>query len=493
VWLASFASSLLGSRADRWLFALLFLFSPYAAKDFMNPNAISRLGLAHSLATRAELNIDAVAQRTVDKAQHGDHFYCDKAPGISFLCVPAVASVNLLADQFGLTRSLFASHTGRRTARYLLCGYACLLASSAWIHALSVVLFRRALLAAGVDAGGALLITLIFAFGTPPLLWSTTLFGHAAAAGLLFSAFALYWLERAAARECEPGPKRDASPRPGTPWRWPLAGLLLGWAGLVEFTAFPIAAMVGCFMALSDLRQPGLPSAWRRLAFLFLGALGPLLALLIYNALAFGHPLKLGYASIQGFAGMRSGFFGISLPSAETALAILFGAYRGVFWLSPILLVAFVACVRQLRDAEPERSATWLALAISAYYVCLNAGYAYWDGGWSTGPRHITPIAPFLMFGLGLSWQRQPTFLLRSLIWITGVPSMLIATTCALVRVTAPADGAPMLSTHIWPGLLAGHAHLLPHRVGVSFHVSYAFALLTIAAVSCMLLRRSEM
>ncbi|HKO93318.1 MAG TPA: hypothetical protein VJU61_19315, partial [Polyangiaceae bacterium] len=59
------------TRADLLLFGLLFLFAPYAAHAFRSANAVGRLGLAHALATRGELNIDAVADHTIDKARHG--------------------------------------------------------------------------------------------------------------------------------------------------------------------------------------------------------------------------------------------------------------------------------------------------------------------------------------------------------------------------------------------------------------------------------------
>jgi uncharacterized sodium:solute symporter family permease YidK len=86
-----------------------------------------------------------------------------------------------------------------------------------------------------------------------------------------------------------------------------------------------------------------------------------------------------------------------------------------------------------------------------------------------------------------LFWHMQ-----RMLLWLTGVLSVLIATTCALVRVTAPADGAPMLSAHVLPRLLAGRPHLLLQRLGVSFHFAYALAVLIIITVSVALLRRAK-
>src|SRR5690606_40984765 len=68
--------------------SLFLLFSLYAGKNFGNPNSVTRIGLSHALATRGELTIDGVARHTMDKAFYRGHYYCDKAPGISLLCVP---------------------------------------------------------------------------------------------------------------------------------------------------------------------------------------------------------------------------------------------------------------------------------------------------------------------------------------------------------------------------------------------------------------------
>lgn len=457
------------------LFLLVFLFAPYAAQSFRNVNTVSRLGLAHAVAVHRVLNIDAVAEHTVDKAHHGEHFYCDKAPGLSLLCVPAVAAADALSSLLGFAPALISPRTGHLTARYKLCAYACLLASSAWVYALAVVLFRR-ILAPRIGERAASLVTLLCAFGTPPLLWATTLFGHAAAAGFLFIGLALGLGAG--------GP--STAPR----LRWGLAGLALGMAVLCEFTALPAAALVTAFLMLGPGAAPELPLR-RRACALFVGALGPALVLLAYNTLAFQHPFKLGYASVQGFAGMRTGFFGISVPRAAVAFDLLFSEYRGLFWLSPVLLPALIACAMALWQRGPERAFAALALGIAAYYLCLNAGYYYWDGGFSTGPRHITPIAPFLMLGLGLMWQRlsRP---LRALFTGVGTLSVVITTTCALVRVTAPDDGASMLQAHVLPRLLAGEGYLLPQRLGASNAFSIALAFTLIGAASYALLKEPD-
>src|SRR5262249_15783017 len=122
--------------------------------------------------------------------------------------------------------------------------------------------------------------------------------------------------------------------------------------------------------------------------------------LLCYNAAAFGSPLHLGYAYVVGFDDMKTGFFGIGVPKLDVITKLLFGLRRGILWLSPIRIPAAVALVVGFRRREHRLRSAAIA-AVTGYYVLLNSAYAYWDGGASTGPRHITPVYPFLALALG--------------------------------------------------------------------------------------------
>src|SRR4029078_8419257 len=65
---------------------------------------------------------------------------------------------------------------------------------------------------------------------------------------------------------------------------------------------------------------------------------------------------------------------------------------------APIVAVAppgLVACARRARGAAV------VSVLIALYFVLLNAGYTYWEGGWSFGPRHLAPGIPFACLWLG--------------------------------------------------------------------------------------------
>jgi hypothetical protein len=219
-----------------------------------------------------------------------------------------------------------------------------------------------------------------------------------------------------------------------------LAGFLLGWSIVIEFTAGPSAALIALYRLIQK-RQDLMPTT----AALAIGGLVAILPLLAYNRLAFGSPLALGYAHVVGFAGMQEGLFGIRMPSILVVWEILFGQHRGLTWTAPILLLVPVALWRLF--AEPRRRVLAVLLtSIAVYYVLLNASYFYWDGGASTGPRHLTPILPFVCLPLCMLWQTVNRWLLVGLLGLSIAASLV----CAAVTMTAE----PIFERPVWDFLL---------------------------------------
>mgnify|MGYP003582298314 CR=1 FL=1 len=464
-----------GTRPDVILPLLFFLICIYAPSGFNNPNTLPRVGLSHSILTKKQLNIDEIAPFTADKAFRDGHYYCDKAPGISFICIPAVAVMNRLADAVGLDQRLISpiDHPPFRVthARYLALALSCL-AAVTMLTAWGVACFYRTLRAADVDTDGAIVATFSFAFGTQYLMWSTAVFGHAVAAALLFMAFAQYW---AVGKDAE-----------SARWRLPMAGLLLGWAVMVEFTAAIPAAIIGITL-LAATPRPSLQKWLGAATLMAAGGFVPILLLLAYNNLVFGSPFSVGYGAVQGFSGMKNGFFGITPPDPAVLWAITFSAYRGILWLSPVLAVAFIAMWALLASTR-HRVPMVAALLVVIYYFCLNAGYYYWDGGFSTGPRHVTPAVPFLMLGLGLAWARlsSPVRWLVIALSAYGVAVVMMTT---LVNILAPNDGKAMLWGHVVPMLLQGRANLPAHQLGLPYGTAFWLPFIGLAFAAWLLRR----
>ena len=76
----------------------------------------------------------------------------------------------------------------------------------------------------------------------------------------------------------------------------------------------------------------------------------------------FGSPFHIAYSSEQaGFEGMQTGVFGISFAERRRVSQILFGCYRGLLPLAPVLIFAplgWVAMIRWVRLSRTPRTSS---------------------------------------------------------------------------------------------------------------------------------------
>jgi hypothetical protein len=408
-------------------------------------NTKSRLALVLSIVEHGQLRIDEFAGTTIDKAQVGGHYYSDKTPGMSLMAVPVAKLFTMLAAASG-HEPVWLDGAGRPSAAYKILLYVVGIFTSALPTALAVAVLYRVALRVCDDADAALFAALAFGFATPAWGWATTFLGHAASGSIQFLALAALL---AAA-------DKDGERRAFTLDL--LAGALLGWSIVVEITAGPSAVMIALFRLVTARRL-----AVRAGLALALGGLAAVTPLLIYNGVAFGSPFKLGYGAVVGFEGMQQGFFGVRLPSLQVIWEILFGWHRGLLWVAPILVLTPLA-LGQVMAQSRWRPLAILIIAIGAYYVLLNSSYFYWDGGDSTGPRHLTPTLPFLCLSLCLLWRRMDRRVL------VGLLALSVSTTlvCAAATMTVDASIPRPLPDHLLPAFAAGDlAGMVLHRFGV--------------------------
>jgi hypothetical protein len=68
----------------------------------------------------------------------------------------------------------------------------------------------------------------------------------------------------------------------------------------------------------------------------------PLIILMIYNTLIFRNPFSIGYKHLgnQFQESMSQGFLGISWPRHDVLFYLTFQPAKGIFWQSPVLLMA---------------------------------------------------------------------------------------------------------------------------------------------------------
>jgi hypothetical protein len=225
----------------------------------------------------------------------------------------------------------------------------------------------------------ALPAAVAMAFGSLLLPFGTLLFSHTASAALVAGAL-LAWRR-------SPPTRRDLL----------VTGALLGAAVSVEYTGIVALGVVGLASILRDRWS----ARW-----VALGAAGPLAAVAAYHWIAFGGPLEVPYR-YHNLGLHDSAAAGLTAPTPSRLWAMV-SAERGLFALTPLILVALVGLVVAARDRPDRRWEIGVVAAVFAGFVIVQAGAADLTGGDSLGPRYVIPGLPALVIGLAALWSKVP-------------------------------------------------------------------------------------
>lgn len=387
-----------------------------------NPN--SRLALTRALAERGTLSIDSYPV-TGDWAEHDGKRYANKAPGLSFLAAAAWPLTSPLAPE------------GRGEA----------LSRRAWVLNVAVNALPAALLGwllftslGLLGAGNPQLraaAALTYGLGTLAFPYATAFYAHQPAATAGFAAFSALLAGEGASH-----PRRLAV----------IAGACAGLAVTLETSCALVALGLGAWLLFHPAR--------RALVVPFVvGGLPFALALGVYNAAAFGSPWTLWVAHANPAVEVRVDGQLFGAPSLENALALLVLPYRGLFYTSPILLLAFAGWP-SLRRTRP--GVALLCAGIPLAFLVLVSSFHAWYGGWAPGPRYLVPALPFLFVpvAFGLARWRPVSIVLAA----GSVACMLVVTS---VAVEIPAGFANPLLDFALPRFLAGDFAANPQLLDV--------------------------
>jgi hypothetical protein len=319
---------------------------------------------------------------------HTGHFHPNKPPGTSFLALPAYWVIYQVERALGIDPDRWWTVT--------INSWLTTLCSVGLLSALGCVLFFR--LAQDFSAGAlwpAAAATLAFAFGTAFFPFGTILFDHNLTAVLLLAAF--YFLRTGLGAGA-----------------WMLAGWCAGLAAITNY----VAAVPGAFLGLYALLAPrGIIAGWhwRRAMPFSLGVVPPFLLICWYGWVNFGSPFKLAndfqnplFKDPSGALGMFRLFQSSAdvIQFAYVAAVLTFSPYRGLFVLSPVMLLAAAGIVAWLREKTFVADAR-LCLAIFGFFFVVNCSFNGYHGGFSAGPRYLVPGLPFLALPLATMFARR--------------------------------------------------------------------------------------
>nr|WP_255671702.1 hypothetical protein [Corallococcus sp. AS-1-6] len=370
------------------LYVVLFPYHP----GLRSPNELCRLWQTRALVEDGTLEINRALR---DYGPVGDlsvmdgRYYPSKAPLLSFAAVPVYAGL----------RALGGGH------RYAVPEVPLVFFSRLFLTVLPTLgllwlvrRFLRAFLSPVVADG----VTVTYALGSLAFSYSLLFMSHQTTAVLLFAGFYALW-------KLSRGEWRERG--------YAVAGACAGATVAAEYTgALGVLGLI-LYAILTVLSVPApwaarLKKLGRATGLAVLGALPFIVALGLYHQATFGHPLETGYKHLNDAAYQPwhlGGFLGIRTPDPRAFTLSFFSPLRGLFTLSPFLLLALpgLALLKRLGRTSPEaRALFWMSAATLAGYTYFTSSFTYDSWGWTTGPRHLTGLVPFLLLPAGLVLER---------------------------------------------------------------------------------------
>ncbi|MEZ4398987.1 MAG: hypothetical protein R3B06_03165 [Kofleriaceae bacterium] len=369
----------LGRSPAAALFALLIgTYAYFYQAGGWNQN--SRWNLVRATVEDHSFRIDRLEKNTGDDSIRDGHYYCDKAPGASWLCTPTYAVMYWLAGS-----PAQPSTTWMAWAVWLAIVLAIGVPS-----AIGAVFLARLARLLGLDDWRAEAVALTWGLASLALPYATLLYGNQLSGALVLVGFTLLVEIR----------RGGAAPTPG---RMFAVGATLGLAGAVEYPAMLIVMPISVYGMFVVWRAAG----WRPLAWAVLGGALPLGALAAYHWIAFGSPSTFPYKYSVWKEPSTGWFMGIGEPHWDRVKGTLVGEHRGLTYAMPWIVLALPGTVALARRYAAELAVAWWAIIM---FLWLNVSIKPWHGGWATGPRYVVPMLPFLTLVCGgvLAWARWP-------------------------------------------------------------------------------------
>ena len=360
---------------------------------------------------------------TFDISVFAGKVYPNKPPGTVFLAVPAYWIIFQVESTLGVDPDAWWAQT--------LNFYLSTVFSVGIITALGGVIFYLALLRLfpSLPDWVHVATTLTYGLGTLVFPFATLLFDHGLLATISLGAFWLLLVE---------GEGGFVSFRSSLSYF--LAGIVCGLTIVVNYSAILTAACLFFY---------GLWSVKNRLSFIGYGLVGfgfPLLLLLWYHFVCFGSPFAT--ANTYQFGMFQTDdailFNMVALPRLAIAYQLLFSSYRGLFFTSPVLLLALLGIVFTIYRGRQRREAIFIG-SVFVVQILMNSAFNGWHAGWTFGPRYLIPSLPFLCLLLAPMFHELPR--LTGGLAVLSVALMLLATA---VDPQVPTAVANPLKDHIW-------------------------------------------
>ncbi len=368
------------SRAGLGVFAIALLgIALVAIQQSPGPTPVAHFALVRALSNgTAEIGPGV----TIDSAYIDGRYFANKAPGLAFALLPPYLGLRAV----GVQPAAPGDGDAFRSSLWQLTLLGAVLPAVALMLLMFVAVER-------LYPGYGGLTAVLLGTGTMLLPFATLLFGHMLSATLGFAAFVVLLLEH----------RRGPSA-----WRAGAAGLLAGYALVVEYPLGIVALVLAAYVASGQ-------RVARRLAAYAGGCLVGVLPLALYNTWAFGSPTTMSYTNVLNApsdgvgdptlgGGNSTGLYGVSFPDLRTALSLLLSE-KGLLVVTPLCVAALLGLPALWRAGR--RAEALVCAAVPALFLAYNASYYLPFGGQGPGPRFLVPALPFLALPLAAALTRR--------------------------------------------------------------------------------------
>ncbi len=396
-----------------------------------NPNEMVRLYATAALVETASYQIDPMRKRwgwVNDAALFKGHFFSVKGPLTTWLAAPGYVIALGIAKLQGqphpkLSHALWWSRLSSTIVPTLLFLW--------WLlpllgEVISVPLGRDAL-------------WLTLALGSNGFAYSVMMVSHMIAGVCAYIAW------------------QRISSKPDHPKAWLYTGIWIAATTAAEYTGVVISVvlMVAALMQARGTKSRG----W-----LIAGAMIPTTLVMHMQWACFGNPLSPGHLHMENPSFRQfheRGVFGADHFYPEAASQLLLSPTFGLFVLSPILLFGLLGIWRCLRSAQPWTSGGKLAVLTVGLMWFECAWLSNWRGGWTVGPRYLTPILPLMVWlsATGLQWAFERQRLVASAwAWAGLVIGLVLAGLPSAIYPHVPETMTRPIPELIWPAFEFGFA-----------------------------------
>jgi hypothetical protein len=333
------------------------------------------------------------------------------------------------------------------------------------LAAAGVVVMRSVLLRLSGGAAPALLLALLYGFGTPVFLRAGFLNQNLLVAHFGLLAFALLLGSRVSRRARLLG-----------------VGLCLGLAVLCDYTGIVLMPPLAVYAWWRLRSQMTWTAAAARALWIAAGAAPPLVALLAYQQWAFGHALYPAQHYMPPTP-YTSGWGGMSGPMLEVFHANLFSRHFGLFTFGPLLLLALARPFlgipppdsaapgsggRRCAFLGPPEAALIVTVCLGVCALSSSTRYAWVQ--WETGVRYLMPAVPFLFLAAAEVVLAMPVWLGAAVAAVAVAESWCLAMVRAdpLTSVYAVVQSGPQLPVLTSLNRVRGPESAVLHNLTVS-------------------------